>query len=99
MVSTLRLNVLRAMYALNLVLVGSGVVVEFLRRPEPWNPMVGVAFSFWAALALLSGVGIRYPLTMLPLLFIQLLYKTFWLLAVSLPLQAAGRSSTSRCPS
>ena len=30
---------------------------------------------------------------MLPLLFMQLFYKTFWLLAVYVPLRAAGRST------
>lgn len=57
------------------------------------DPIPGVAFSFWAGLACLSALGIRYPLAMLPLLFMQLFYKTFWLLAVYLPLRAAGRSS------
>jgi hypothetical protein len=52
-----------------------------------------VGFSFWAALAVLSALGIRYPLAMLPLLFMQLFYKAFWLMAVCLPLRADGRSS------
>lgn len=92
-VSTLRLYVMRGMYLLNCLLVGSGVSAEFIRRQQPWDPMTGVAFSFWAALAGLSALGIRYPLAMLPLLFIQLFYKTFWLLAVYVPLRAAGCSS------
>jgi len=92
-VSVLRLYVLRAMYLLNCALVGSGVVVQFIHRPEPWGPIAGVAFSFWAALAALSALGLRYPLAMLPLIFMQLFYKTFWLLAVYIPLREAGRSS------
>ena len=55
--------------------------------------MVGVAFSFFAALAVLSAIGIRYPLGMLPLLFIQLFYKTFWVFMVYLPLRAGGGSA------
>ncbi|HKF44591.1 MAG TPA: hypothetical protein VKG01_15945 [Thermoanaerobaculia bacterium] len=81
------------MYLLNFGLVGAGVVTEFIHRREPWAPIPGAAFSFWAALAVLSALGIRYPLAMLPLLFMQLLYKAFWLLAVYLPLRAAGRTS------
>src|SRR5215510_5397823 len=92
-VSLLRLSVMRFMYLLNFVLVGAGVAVEFLRREKPWDPIPGVAFGFWAALAVLSALGIRYPLAMIPLLLMQLFYKTFWLLAVSIPLRAAGRSS------
>jgi hypothetical protein len=81
------------MYLLNFVLVGSSVWVQFIHRQKPRDPITGVAFSFWAALAGLSALGIRYPLAMLPVIFMQLFYKTFWLLAVSLPLRAAGRSS------
>jgi hypothetical protein len=92
-VSILRLNVLRGMYLLNFLLVGSGVCAAFIQRREPWGPITGVAFAFWAALSVLSALGIRYPLAMLPLLFLQLLYKTFWVIAVYLPLRAAGRSS------
>jgi hypothetical protein len=81
------------MYLINFVLVGSSVWVQFIHRQKPWDPITGVAFSFWAAPAGLSALGIRYLLAMLPVIFMQLFYKTFWLLAVSLPLRAAGRSS------
>lgn len=92
-VSLWRLYVLRGMYLLNAVLVGGGVLGAFTQRQGPWDPIPGVAFSFWAALAILSAVGLRYPLAMLPILLMQLLYKTFWLLAVYLPLRGMGRSS------
>lgn len=92
-VSVLRLYVMRGMYLLNCVLVGSGVGAEFIHRQRPWDPIPGAAFSFWAALAGLSALGIRYPLAMLPLIFMQLFYKTFWLFAVYVPLRAAGRST------
>jgi hypothetical protein len=49
--------------------------------------------SFWAALATLCALGIRYPLKMLPLLFIQLLYKSIWMTAVALPLWSSYRSN------
>ena len=92
-VSLLRLYVLRGMYLLNCLLVGSGVCYEFIHREKPWDQMVGVAFSFFAALSVLSALGIPYPLAMLPLLFVQLFYKTFWVFMVYLPLRAAGASS------
>lgn len=92
-VSVLRLYALRCMYLLNCGLVGGGVWVELVHRNEPWDPIRGVAFSFWAALAGLSALGVRYPLAMLPIIFMQLFYRTFWLLAVAVPLLAAGRSS------
>jgi len=69
-------------------------VTSFIHRPQLWDPIPGVAFSFWAALAAVSALGIRYPLAMLPIIFMQLFYKAFWLLAVYLPLQSAGRSTS-----
>jgi hypothetical protein len=92
-VSILRLYVLRGMYLLNCLGLAAGVSIELTQRQQPWDSMIGVAFSFWAAMSALSALGIRYPLTMLPLLFMQLFYKTFWLMAVYVPLRAAGRSS------
>jgi hypothetical protein len=84
---------MRCVYLLNAALVGSGVWVSFAQRQKPWDPVPGVAYSFWAALAVLSALGIRYPLAMLPVLLMQLVYKTVWLLAVYVPLRAAGRST------
>jgi hypothetical protein len=89
-VSLARLYVLRAMYALNLVFLGSDVWPGILSSDKVWDPTPGVAISFWAALSALSCLGLRYPLAMLPLLFLQLCYKAVWLFAVARPLHFAG---------
>ncbi len=83
--STLRLYLMRLLYLLNFALLGLDVWSTILSQGGAWDPVKGVAFSFWGALSLLSGLGIRYPLAMLPLLLLQLLYKLIWLLAVALP--------------
>lgn len=92
-VSTFRLYLMRALYLLNFVGLGLSVWPDLISREEMWDPVQGVAFSFWAALALLAGLGIRYPLQMLPLLLLQLSYKAIWLGAVALPLWSAGQST------
>ena len=43
------------------------------------------------ALTLLSLLGVRYPLKMLPLLFFELAWKTVWVLSFGLPLWLAGQ--------
>jgi hypothetical protein len=91
-VSTLRLYLLRTVYALNFVGLGFMVWPTIINHRIPWDPLHGVAFSFWAALSLLAGLGIRYPLRMLPVLFMQLTYKSIWLMGVLLPTLYAGRS-------
>src|SRR5580700_11218604 len=92
-VSTLRLYVMRFVYLLNFVLLGLDVWPALFRHPGAWDPVKGVAFSFWAALSLLSGLGLRYPLQMLPLLLLQLVYKALWLAAVALPMWSAVLST------
>lgn len=91
--STFRLYLMRLLYLLNFVLLGSSVWPAIFNHAGAWDPVKGVAFSFWAALSLLSGLGLRYPLKMLPLLLLQLLYKSIWLIVVALPLWSAVHST------
>ena len=93
-VSTFRLYLMRTLYLLNFVLLGLDVWPRLVTHEGTWDPLHGVAFSFWATLSALSGLGLRYPLRMLPLLLLQLLYKLVWLSAVALPLWSVGRSTS-----
>src|SRR5712691_828624 len=92
-VSIFRLYLMRLLYLGNFVFLGLDVWPELIKHVGAWDPVRGVAFSFWAALSALSVLGIRYPLKMLPLLFLQLVYKSIWLIAVYLPLRSAGQST------
>ena len=91
--STFRLYVMRLLYLLNFLLLGLQVWPALIYHAGPWDPVKGVAFSFWAALSALSALGLRYPLKMLPLLILQMFYKSIWLLAVALPQWTAIQSS------
>src|SRR5213083_2191613 len=90
-VSLVRTRALRVIYLLNFVGLGLMAWPRVLGPDKPLGLMEGVAFSFWAALSALMGLGLRYPLQMLPLLLLQLSYKVVWLLAVALPLWSAGQ--------
>jgi hypothetical protein len=85
-----RLYVLRALYAILAAGQGSIQLPAFLHHAH-WTLTSGVAHSFLLALALLSIVGIRYPLGMLPLLVYELLWKMIWLCGIALPLWAANQ--------
>src|ERR1051326_6207138 len=80
-----RLYVLRAFFAVLALGQGSIQLPLFFHHPH-WTLNSGVAHSFLLALALLSIVGIRYPLQMLPLMIYELLWKFIWLLGIALPL-------------
>jgi hypothetical protein len=91
-VSTLRLNVLRATYLLIAVGMGLQIWPLILRHPADVAHMTGVVWSMLGAITLLSALlGIRYPLKVLPLLFIELAWKTIWVLSFGLPLWSAGQ--------
>lgn len=85
-----RWYLLKAFYLFVFLAFGIQIWSTILTYTEVWDPMHGIAFSFWAAFAALMGLGIRYPLKMLPLVLLQLMYKSIWLLAVYLPLKSGG---------
>lgn len=89
-VSLFRIYLLRAFYLL-FVGLGWSVWPGLIKHEGLGDPLQAVAISFWAALSALAGLGIRYPLKMLPLLLLQFLYKSIWLLAVALPLRSVGQ--------
>jgi len=86
-VPLLRLYVLRAAFLLFAVL-GFSVHPQWILDPSPTNR--GMILAFTGGLWIMSFFGLRYPLQMLPVLLIQLVYKGLWLLAVALPRWAAG---------
>jgi hypothetical protein len=90
-VSTLRLNVLRATYLLIAVGMGFQIWPMILRHPADVAHMTGVVRSMLGAITLLSVLGIRYPLKMLPLLFVEWVWKAVWVLSFGLPLWSAGQ--------
>lgn len=87
-VSFLRLCILRAAYLLLVVGLGAMIVPEILSH-EPTSR--GVIPSLLGAIWLLALLGLRYPLTMLPLLMFEFAWKLIWMIAWGLPQYSAGR--------
>lgn len=94
-VATWRLNLLRAVYALIAIAMGAMTWPDILTRSGDWSFAPGVVKCMLGALTLLSLLGIRYPLRMLPLLFWELAWKTIWLLVVALPAWMENRIDTA----
>ena len=86
-----RLYALRAGY----LLLGAGLAVtewpSLLRGSQSWPLMEGVVHCMLAALPILTFVGIRYPVQMLPLLLFESAWKLIWLAVVALPLWITDR--------
>jgi hypothetical protein len=89
--STFRLSLLRVIFVGTFLFVGTNAWKEILTHSGPWDPLHGVAFSFWSAYATLMVLGLRHPLKLLPLLLLQFFYKLVWLVAVAYPLWSSGQ--------
>lgn len=88
--SLFRVNLMRGLYFLTFIGLAKQAWTEILFPVEALGYLEGVAFSFWASYATLMVIGVRYPLKMLPFLFLQLLYKATWALGVYLPMKSEG---------
>ena len=80
-----RLYLMRVLYALTFISLAFDYIPVIFFPTELNDTLTGVAYSFWASYGLLMGLGIRYPLQMLPLIFLQLLYKAAWLAGTYYP--------------
>jgi hypothetical protein len=89
-VSAVRLIVMKVIYGGTFLFVGVDAWKTILTHSGPWDPMQGVAWSFWAAYGTVMVLGLRYPMKFLPLLLLQVLYKLVWLAGVGYPLWSTG---------
>ena len=80
--SLTRLYVLRAAYLLLVVGLGAMIVPELINHPLTSR---GVIASLLGAVWVLSFIGLRFPLEMLPLLMFEFAWKAIWMLAIGLP--------------
>ncbi len=86
----LRINLLRLAYA-PLALGLAVVQLPLLAEVGPdWDVMESAVTAMLSALCLLSFVGLFRPLTMLPLLLFETLWKILWLALVGIPAWFAG---------
>lgn len=84
-VSPFRLWVLRAMYLFIALGLGLTVWPLIFSHSADLPRMTGVVFALLGSIGMLSLLGLRYPLQMIPLLLVELSWKSIWLLAFALP--------------
>jgi hypothetical protein len=86
-----RLNLIRFMFILIAFVMGGFVWPQLLFGSANWHWGLGMGKSMLAALALLSLLGIRYPLQMLPLMLYELAWKTIWMASIAFPAWVSDR--------
>jgi hypothetical protein len=98
---------IKGMYIYTIIasgLMGLGIIIvpEMIKSSFPWPVEEPVAFgiigSIYVACGLLSVLGLRSPLKFVPLLLLQLFYKSVWFIGVALPLWATGHFPSYAIP-
>ena len=90
-VSLLRLHALRVVYLMVAGLMGTEIWPVIVHHRLTWDVMHGVGACMLGAVTALCVLGLRYPLKMLPLLFVEMVWKATWLIFVAWPLWTAGK--------
>jgi hypothetical protein len=88
-ISLWRLCLLRFGYLLIAAGMGSIMMPAFLHH-EPWTLDQGLKNAMLLALAMLCVLGLRYPMKMLPVLFFEMAWKSFWLAFLAYPAWHSG---------
>jgi hypothetical protein len=83
-VATWQINAMRFLFLLMAGIMGAMFVwPQLLFESADWDVMRGLAKSMLAALALMSLLGVRYPLQMLPLMLYEIVWKTIWIVLIA----------------
>ncbi|WP_372770927.1 hypothetical protein [Pseudoalteromonas sp.] len=85
-VSTVRIYLLRAMYAFIAFGLGVTTLPDVVSGSGQFADSDTIINAILMGFFLLSLLGIKYPIKMLPVLLLELIWKVFWLLAYALPL-------------
>jgi len=94
---------LKVMYIYTIVLAGGyglgmivipNVIISASGLPAQDPVTFGITGSIYLAFGLLSILGLRSPLKFVPILLLEICYKSIWFLGVALPLLVAGRFPT-----
>ena len=81
---------LRLFFAGLVFVIGKWQLMSLLGGPSEWTSWRGAGHSLLLALAILSIGGMFRPLTFLPIMLFEVVWKVVWLTAVALPLWMAG---------
>ena len=92
-----RINVylLRVLYLLMATLLAKDVWTYIIAHQGPWNSDEAMAFSVWAGFSTLAILGVFHPVKMIPILLLEIFYKSLWLILVAYPLWQARKLAGS----
>jgi hypothetical protein len=83
-----RINIyaMRLLYALMFVFLSYDSWTYIITHTGTWEVTDAVAWCVWLAYGAISWIGVIRPLKMLPIVLLEIVYKTAWLFVVAYPL-------------
>ena len=94
-VRPINIYLLRLLFLLVVVFVGSDSWSAILKHEGPWDHVKAAAMCMWAAYAVLSIFGLINPLRWLPIVMFEIFYKIIWLVIVAYPLWSTNQLAGS----
>lgn len=89
-VRPIHIYLLRLLYCLMFFVLGRDCWARIFTHQGAWDPYEAVAWCAWTGFATLAGLGILRPLSMLPIVLLEIFYKLLWLGIVAYPLWTKG---------
>ena len=89
-VSLARMYIIRGACLVFFIILGSSALPNLL-WPDPMAR--GMISAILGGLWVMLGIGIRYPLKMVPIFLFEFVWKIIWLLSFGLPQWLAGKES------
>jgi hypothetical protein len=85
---------MRFIYLLMATLLAKDVWSYIIAYDQAWNPGEAMDWSVWAAFTIFALIGIFKTVEMVPVLLLEIVYKSIWLILVALPLYRSGDLSS-----
>ncbi len=96
-VPAINIFLLRLLFLLMFVFLSFDAWRHIFQHTGPWKNADAAAWCMWGSYAIISFIGIRKPLKMLPIVLFEIIYKVTWLMIVAYPLwvknELAGSSA------
>ena len=85
-VPPINIYLLRLLYTMMFLFLTYTSWTHIIHHTGPWDPANSAAWFMWVSFGVIAFIGILHPLKMLPIVLLEIVYKTAWLIVIALPL-------------
>lgn len=85
---------MRFIYFLMATFLAMDVWTHIITYDQRWDSSDAMNWSVWGAFTIFAVVGIFHTVKMIPIMLLEIVYKTIWLILVALPLFLDGNLSS-----